>query len=307
VARRIRRLRRRAARLASRVAPSLAADVRSIRHPEHILGNPYLVGKVLDPAHGEVLVLKTEPPDDDDLPVPPKALWEGYGETPERYLESGRVDMETMLGIVRAAGAEPTTFDRVLDFGCAAGRMLRWFPREVPERWGADIKGDTIRWCQSHLTPPLDFVAVTTAPSLPFEDSSFDLVYAGSVFTHLIDLPDAWLLELRRIVRPGGHCFVTVLDKHGLELVLAEDARSRFTPSWRVQLIRDMDAREGVLSKDFAYFSVEAPMTWGQGLRVPQVCYDIDHLTSRWSRVMDVASVTEGAYGHQTAVLLRKR
>jgi SAM-dependent methyltransferase len=297
----------RAFRLVSRMSPSLASYVRSVARPsERLLGNPYVVGKLLDPAHGDVVVLKPEPPDPDHLPVPPRSLWEGYGETANKYLESGRADIETMLGILRASGADPTTFGRVLDFGCAAGRMLRWFPRDsAPELWGADIQGEAVRWCQLHLSPPMDFVTATTAPSLPFEDSYFDLIYAGSVFTHIVDLPDAWLLELRRMLHSGGYCFVTVLDKHGLKLIL--EGEGRFNRSRRVQFIRDLDARRGVLSQDFAYFSVEPDQTWGQGMPVPQVCYDIDYLMSRWSRVMDVVSVTQSAYGLQTAVLLRKR
>jgi len=45
---------------------------------------------------------------------------------------------------------------------------------------------------------------------LPFEDSSFDLVYCGSVFTHVSDLADAWFLELRRILRKGGYAYINL-------------------------------------------------------------------------------------------------
>ncbi len=84
--------------------------------------------------------------------------------------------------------------------------MLRWFPGgDGTERWGCDIKGETIAWCQQHPSPPMHFVTTTTLPHLPFEDKYFDFVYCGSVFTHIIDLPDAWFLELRREIRPAGH------------------------------------------------------------------------------------------------------
>jgi len=40
---------------------------------------------------------------------------------------------------------------------------------------------------------------------------------------------------------------------------------------------------------------------------VPQVCYDIDYLTDKWSRWVDVVSVTQRAYGYQTGLLFRTR
>jgi ubiquinone/menaquinone biosynthesis C-methylase UbiE len=44
----------------------------------------------------------------------------------------------------------------------------------------------------------------TILPHLPFEDRSFDVVYAGSVFTHIDDLAQTWFLELRRVLHAGG-------------------------------------------------------------------------------------------------------
>jgi SAM-dependent methyltransferase len=61
-----------------------------------------------------------------------------------------------------------------------------------------------------------------------FEDESFDLVYALSVFTHLTgDLQIAWRDELRRVLRPGGLLLVTT---HGRSYVprLGDDERERF-------------------------------------------------------------------------------
>jgi SAM-dependent methyltransferase len=69
-------------------------------------------------------------------------------------------------------------------------------------------------------TPCRYFCTTTTAPHLPFEDGYFDLIYAGSVFTHIADLADAWFLELKRIVRPGGRLYITVHDKHTIDLAL---------------------------------------------------------------------------------------
>lgn len=273
-----------------------------------ILASPNLSAKVLSPIHGDVLVTRPARIPGSDLPMPPNTYWEGYGPTEAAYMESGREHTERMLEILESAGADPIAFGRVLDFGCAAGRMLRWYPSAAgTERWGCDIKGATITWCQQHLSPPMEFVATTTLPHLPFEDGYFDLVYAGSVFTHIIDMPDAWFLELRRLIRTNGYGYITVFDKHALSIVLSPGFLEKYPKlRWFVEQLQAFDGRTGAFTTDFAYWSTDSGPTW-EGMPVPQVCYDIDYLTGKWSRLVEIVSVTQDAYGYQSAVLFRRR
>ena len=46
---------------------------------------------------------------------------------------------------------------------------------------------------------------------LPYPDSYFNLVYATSVFTHIGEHWSDWLLELHRVVEPGGLLIATFL------------------------------------------------------------------------------------------------
>jgi cyclopropane fatty-acyl-phospholipid synthase-like methyltransferase len=58
--------------------------------------------------------------------------------------------MAAMLGVLEAACVSHPDLRRVLDFGCASGRMLRFFPRqEGGEYWGVDIKARHIAWVSS--------------------------------------------------------------------------------------------------------------------------------------------------------------
>jgi SAM-dependent methyltransferase len=50
-------------------------------------------------------------------------------------------------------------------------------------------------------------------PALPFPDGYLDCVVAFSVFTHIDSEDTAWLMELRRIVKPGGHVYLTIHDQ----------------------------------------------------------------------------------------------
>ena len=145
----------------------------------------------------------------DGLPLPPLALLQGYADSAEGYFMGGEANVRSMVDALRAAGFELTPGDHILDFGCGIGRMTRQLRRfaEAAEVWGVDISARHIFWCKRHLSPPFRFATTTTIPHLPFRDGQFSLVFAGSVFTHIDDLADAWLAEVRRVIKPGGAAY----------------------------------------------------------------------------------------------------
>ncbi len=58
--------------------------------------------------------------------VPPREMWLGYGDSPERFLSTGRSNVNEMLQVVRRDGWDvPATGARILDWGCGTGRMTR--------------------------------------------------------------------------------------------------------------------------------------------------------------------------------------
>jgi SAM-dependent methyltransferase len=63
----------------------------------------------------------------------------------------------------------------------------------------------------ANLVPPFQVFRNDAVPPLPFADNSLDLIYSMSVFTHLADTWSAWLLELHRVLKPGGVLLVTLL------------------------------------------------------------------------------------------------
>jgi SAM-dependent methyltransferase len=104
---------------------------------------------------------------------------------------------------------------RVLDFGCGAGRTLRHFLDEAErgEFYGCDIDAPSVVWLEKNLSPPLHVFESAQEPGLPQPDRCFDLVYAFSVFTHLTDHWAGWLLELHRVLKPGGLLIATFLNE----------------------------------------------------------------------------------------------
>ena len=113
---------------------------------------------------------------------------------------------------------------RLLDFGCGAGRTMRHFLAEARsgEVVGADIDDRSVDWLNANLAPPLRAVRCEVDPPLPFESESFDFAWAISVFTHLSGNSAEWLLELHRLLRPGGLLMASYMGEWNSEVIAGE-------------------------------------------------------------------------------------
>ena len=261
---------------------------------------PYLQAEPVRVIHKQKESPAVSP--DDGLPIPPRHLHAGYGMDSDHYLVCGRENHQMMMEIMGGAGLVIPEGARILDFGCAGGRVIRCF-KDVADRyeiWGVDIRADHIFWCQQHLSPPFRFTTTTTQPHLPFEDGSFQFIYACSIFTHIGDLEDAWLLEMRRILRPGGMLFATVHDNHTIDLILSsppDDWKHHLTIR---RLILEADAAHGMLKSGYDIFQINVE----PGNH--QVFHDREFLRKRWGRLLDVVAIHPEGHTYQTAVVLRK-
>jgi SAM-dependent methyltransferase len=231
-------------------------------------------------------------------PVPPRETWISgkYGKTTDEYLASGRRDTQEMLDILDRAGVVLDALGHILEFGCGDGRMLRWLDHLAGDRevWGTDIDAGRVFWCKQNLGPRLRFITTTTVPHLPFEDRHFGFVYAGSVFTHIDDLADAWFAELRRVLRPGGKLFVTVHLKNDLALLAGQ-----YQDSGLARYLRTHAEYEQFVRSDFDMFTI------GRSSH-SFVFYDIDYLRRTLEPLFRVMSVTEGVRLYQNALLLER-
>jgi ubiquinone/menaquinone biosynthesis C-methylase UbiE len=239
---------------------------------------------------------------DDGLPVPPQELWGGYWRTPAEYLESGKAQFRTMMEKLENSGFVLRQRERILDFGCGAGRIIRRFKEQAAEReiWGVDINDRHIRWCRENLCPPFKFLTTTTFPHLPFEDSSFDVIYAGSVFTHIADLTEAWLMELRRILKREGRMYVTVYDNHSIELLLSSPPDSWLHGTPLYEKLAALEAQRHFMKSGFS------TIVLSRDARDSVVFYDIDFLRRSWGNFMRILFVDHEAFGYQTAIILGK-
>jgi len=103
----------------------------------------------------------------------------------------------------------------LLDIGCGPGTITSEFAERVaPGRVvGLDAAPAAIEKASAFTADNLSFI-VGDAYALPFDDNSFDLVHSHQTLQHLGD-PVAALVEMKRVVKPGGLIAVRDVDYAG--------------------------------------------------------------------------------------------
>lgn len=152
------------------------------------------------------------------LPLPPVDLALRVGSVPGQdpldwYLREG-ARLRDLIEELLPSGWD-WTGKRALDFGCGSARVLRHFASQtgVAEFHGCDIDRPTIAWNSARLSPPFHFFVNELTPPLALGDGSCDLIWAMSVFTHIADAWSAWLLEMHRLLAPGGILIASFLGE----------------------------------------------------------------------------------------------
>ena len=147
------------------------------------------------------------------LPIPPPGLCFAVlaSYDVDCFLGTGIIGAESIREILARNGKPIEQYSDILDFGCGCGRITRqWKDLTNSSITGSDINPTLVRWAQMNLKFAR-FITNGISAALPFENESFDLVYAVSVFTHLSEkLQKHWMGELNRVLRPGGALLITL-------------------------------------------------------------------------------------------------
>jgi 2-polyprenyl-3-methyl-5-hydroxy-6-metoxy-1,4-benzoquinol methylase len=119
-----------------------------------------------------------------------------------RY-DSGQRDvkMRTLRGFLRDISGRD-----VLDAGCGTGDVSSMCSAQSANVAAIDMYEPMLRKARDRYDNEFSLIR-GSVESLPFKQSSFDVVLSMDVIEHLLD-PNAFLIETRRVLRPGGHLVV---------------------------------------------------------------------------------------------------
>ena len=137
-----------------------------------------------------------------------KKTKEDYNLIAENYARTRPFFLED----VKALGEYTLKGERVLDSGCANGRLFDIFkPKEV-NYYGVDISEKLIEIAKKNY-PEAKF-QIANALNLPFSENFFDKVYSISILHNIPskDFQLQYLKEVKKILKPGGLLILRVWD-----------------------------------------------------------------------------------------------
>ncbi len=100
--------------------------------------------------------------------------------------------------------------ERVLDLGCGAGEFTAALAAHGAHPLGIDVVAEPLRRARARH-PRLDFAQGAPDGPLALDDGAFDVVWAGELVEHVVDVV-GWLSDVRRVLPSGGRLLLTTPD-----------------------------------------------------------------------------------------------
>jgi SAM-dependent methyltransferase len=202
-----------------------------------------------------------------------------------------------MRKVISATNLDQREAPRVLDFGGASGRVIRHFHnwRGSSELYLSDINPQHVLLAKRLFGGSVTVLRNRGLPALPFPAGYLDCVVAFSVFTHIDSEDTAWLMELRRIVKPGGHIYLTIHDQE----------------TWRI-LPNTVIADLSFANEEFRRYHSETPELSGRKVHAYSdateyhcnVFLGRDYIDRYWAPLFRGYSISPLAHDHQTSMTL---
>jgi SAM-dependent methyltransferase len=194
------------------------------------------------------------------------AIWHYSAPLPPDSLmwSVGGANIENFLVIAEAWSSLVSRYTRpdcvVLDIGCGCGRTARHLlsNRFINAYIGFDVIKENIEWCQNFLTPTFipkstfthhDIYSKEYNPSgailakdfvFPAENSSIDVAFAASLFTHLLeDDCIQYLKETSRALKINGVAILSIHTNSGDFNYIGTETRVDINKDYFVSLAND--------------------------------------------------------------------
>ncbi|MBA4374171.1 MAG: hypothetical protein C0402_15075 [Thermodesulfovibrio sp.] len=237
--------------------------------------------------------------DRDYIPVPAPEDREGYhGDRHLCYWVSGLYDYKQIIGHIPSAEQSRL----IVDFGGASGRVARHFSLNCPEAEVvvAELNINHVDYINDYFPKNTKTLKLSSYPYFMLSDSSVDVLYSFSVFTHIDAYELSWIAEIYRILKPGGHAYLTIHSEQ----------------TWG--LLPDIYLHES-LKKDREFKRL---FQKGQPMPMERIVFEYNtesndyncnifhhsqYIKKYWGKWFDVREVIFQGHGYQTVVVLRKQ
>jgi SAM-dependent methyltransferase len=238
--------------------------------------------------------------DDDHLEITQEVAHNDfmYRYAPELYPVAGRIALRCVRLAMLTARLDRA--DRILDLASGGGRVLRYLRAAFPDAaiTACDVIENQVEFCARTFGA----IGVISDPN-PKQielDGPFDVIWCGSLLTHVDREPWIQFLEvMESVLAPGGVMVFTVYGPGMAEPLRAGPAWSKLEPRQVEQMLRDYD-RDG-----FGYQPVAGRhQNLGDCIATPAwVCAQVKQRTPS----LDLLLYLEGVWLGQDVVAATKR
>jgi len=188
-----------------------------------------------------------------------------------------------------AAAGKTITKGAILDFPCGYGRVLRFLRVMFPDATivGSELPGAGLEFCERVFS-------IQTIPSsvnlktLTFP-RKFDLIFCGSLFTHIDERMAVDLLGFfHRHLADGGVCIFTTHGPHVIDVIKNKVLKFNLSREGQERLVRDF------LEKGYGFADYVGQSGYGISMTSQSRVAELAQSVGKWERVLYLDSGWHG-------------
>lgn len=195
------------------------------------------------------------------------------------YLSAGLSGLRCIERAIGAAGKDIGK-GAILDFPCGFGRVLRWMRVRFPDAriTAAEIDRDAFNFCATNFqVTPLESKIPISSLEL---DAEYDLIWCGSLFTHIDESAAVDLLRFfHDHLAPGGLCVFSTHGRRAVERMVTNEVDYGLDHEAQGNLIREYH------SPGYGYADYPGQPGYGISAVTPERMDELAARVGTWERV----------------------